>query len=81
MYYSYVIQEKATGEIDRVYGVSYAEAMALNHLSPDEYYLISVHEEPDEPYDYQDDEEYQEFDDCDSDLGFDPYLGCYSDDC
>ena len=81
MYYSYVIEEKATGEIDRVYGVSYAEAMALSRLDPDEYYLISVHEEPDGPYDYQDDEEYPEFDDCDSDFGFDPYLGCYTDDC
>ena len=46
MYHSYVIQEKTTGEIDRVYGYSYAEAMILNNdLNPDEYYLISIHEE------------------------------------
>jgi len=45
MYYSYVIQKKATGEIDRIYGYSYADAMVLNRFNPDEYYLISVHEE------------------------------------
>lgn len=28
---------------------------------------------------YADDDEYS--DDCDNDCGFDPYLGCYTDDC
>lgn len=50
MYYSYIIQEKATCEIDRIYGYSYTDAMILNRLNPDEYYLISVHEEHDDEY-------------------------------
>lgn len=48
MYYSYVIQEKTTCEIDRIYGYSYTDAMILSRLDPDEYYLISVHEEHDD---------------------------------
>lgn len=30
------------------------------------------------PDDEEDDEDY---DDCDYEMGFDPYMGCYSDDC
>lgn len=26
-------------------------------------------------------EEEEEYDDCDNDMGFDPYMGCYTDDC
>lgn len=32
----------------------------------------------------QDDEEYYDeeyYDDCDYEVGYDPYLGCFSDDC
>ena len=32
----------------------------------------------------QDDEEYYDeeyYDDCDYEIGYDPYLGCFSDDC
>lgn len=28
-----------------------------------------------------DEEDFEDFDDCDYEVGFDPYLGCYSDDC
>lgn len=27
------------------------------------------------------DEEYYDYDDCDYEVGYDPYLGCFSDDC
>lgn len=29
----------------------------------------------------EEDEEEEDFDDCDYEVGFDPYLGCFSDDC
>jgi len=28
-----------------------------------------------------DDEDEEDYDDCDYEMGFDPYLGCFSDDC
>jgi len=28
-----------------------------------------------------DDEDDEDYDDCDYEIGFDPYLGCFSDDC
>ena len=28
-----------------------------------------------------DDEDDEDYDDCDYEMGFDPYLGCFSDDC
>lgn len=28
-----------------------------------------------------DDNEDEDYDDCDYEMGFDPYMGCYSDDC
>ncbi len=31
--------------------------------------------------DEEDEEEWEDFDDCDYEVGFDPYLGCFSDDC
>lgn len=36
----------------------------------------------DKMFSFPDDEEDDEpFDDCDYEMGFDPYLGCFSDDC
>ena len=26
-------------------------------------------------------DDWEDYDDCDNDCGFDPYLGCYTDDC
>lgn len=30
---------------------------------------------------FSDDDEDEDYDDCDYEMGFDPYMGCYSDDC
>ena len=82
MFYSFVIEHRTSGEIDRIYGETYKEAMMDNLLDPADYCLISVHEEPD-CFEFQDDDGIceSEYDNCDDDFGFDPYLGCYTDDC
>lgn len=34
-----------------------------------------------EIFEEEDEDFYEDEDDCDYDVGFDPYLGCYTDDC
>ena len=34
------------------------------------------------PCEYEDDyDEYDDYDDCDYECGYDPYMGCFTDDC
>lgn len=45
-------------------------------------YYCSEPEPEDYPEEDYEDEEYPEdYDDCDYEIGYDPYMGCFTDDC
>ncbi len=33
------------------------------------------------PCEYEDEDDYEDYDDCDYECGYDPYMGCFTDDC
>lgn len=44
-------------------------------------YWCGADEPQDIPEEWEEEEESAEWNDCDNDMGFDPYMGCITDDC
>jgi hypothetical protein len=66
---------KETGTFAGVPCTSYEEARDLSAQHEGSQIFLLIHE------DEVKEAELEEWDDCDNDCGFDPYLGCFTDDC
>ena len=90
-YYIYLIECVGSEVVMEVYGdeaaaAAYMHAEILADMTESRAILVSgetgeVLKDTDEDFDSPPDEEFQDFIDDNLEWGFDPYMGCYTDDC